>query len=575
MTCASCANRIERKLNKLTGVHATVNYATEKAHVTTPRRRTTRRRCIATVEEAGYGARRSPPPDPTTPATAEPASRCGAGWSSRRCWPCRWWCWRWSRPCSSTTGSGCRSRWPAGRRLGRAGRSTGPPGPTCGTAPRPWTPWSRSASAPRSAGRCTRSCFGTAGRIGMPMPFRLTAGRGDGAGNIYLEVAAGVTTFLLAGRYLEARSKRRAGAALRALLELGAKDVAVLRDGVEVRVPDRASWPSATSSWCGPGEKIATDGVVVERRAPRSTPRMLTGESVPVEVGAGDAVVGATVNAGGRLVVRATRVGADTQLAQIARLVAEAQTGKAAVQRLADRVSGVFVPVVLGARRWSRWPAGCWPAARADRRVHRRGRGADHRLPVRARAGHADRAAGRHRPRRPARHPDQGPRGAGVDPPRRHRRARQDRHRHHRADDAGRGASPAAGTDARPSVLRLAGALEDASEHPIAPGRRRRGRPRELGALPPSRRSPTWPALGVRGVVDGPRGAGRPARAARRARAGRSTPSCDAALAAAEADGRTAVCVGWDGARSRRARRRRHRQADQRRRPSGGCARWG
>ena len=158
---------------------------------------------------------------------------------------------------------------------------------------------------------------------------------------------------------------------------------------------------------------------------------MLTGESVPVEVGPGDAVVGATVNAGGRLVVRATRVGADTQLAQMARLVEDAQTGKAQVQRLADRISGVFVPVVIALAVAT---LGFWLGTGGGRRgVHRRGRGADHRLPVRAGLATPTALHGRHRPRRPARHPDQGPRGAGVDPAGRHDRARQDRHRHHRA----------------------------------------------------------------------------------------------------------------------------------------------
>jgi Cu+-exporting ATPase len=188
--------------------------------------------------------------------------------------------------------------------------------------------------------------WGTAGTPGMKHPFELTVGRGDGAGNIYLEAASGVTTFLLAGRYFEQRAKRRAGAALRALLELGAKDVALLdEDGSETRVPiDRLA--VGMRFVVRPGEKIATDGVV-EQGSSAVDASMLTGESVPVEVGVGDTVVGATVNAGGRLVVRATRVGADTQLAQMALLVEEAQNGKAEVQRLADRVSGVFVPLVL------------------------------------------------------------------------------------------------------------------------------------------------------------------------------------------------------------------------------------
>ncbi|HPG15353.1 MAG TPA: heavy metal translocating P-type ATPase, partial [Microthrixaceae bacterium] len=187
--------------------------------------------------------------------------------------------------------------------------------------------------------------FGDAGVTGMQMPFRLTIEQGSGAHEIYLEVAAAVTTFILAGRYFEARSKRRTGAALRALLDLGAKDVVVLRDGAEQHIPiDQLKVGDRFIA--RPGEKIATDGVVEEGTSAVDA-SLLTGESVPIEVAPGDHVTGATVNAGGRLVVRATRVGADTQLAQIARLVTEAQTGKADVQRLADRVSGVFVPIVI------------------------------------------------------------------------------------------------------------------------------------------------------------------------------------------------------------------------------------
>jgi Cu+-exporting ATPase len=176
----------------------------------------------------------------------------------------------------------------------------------------------------------------------MTHPFELTIARTDGSANIYLEAAAGVTTFILAGRYAEARSKRRAGAALRAMLELGAKDVAVLRNGVEQRVGIDAL-AVGDEFVVRPGEKLATDGVIVDGSSAVDA-SMVTGESVPVEVAPGDAVVGATVNAGGRIVVRATRVGAETQLAQMARLVEEAQNGKAQVQRPRRRVSGIFVP---------------------------------------------------------------------------------------------------------------------------------------------------------------------------------------------------------------------------------------
>ena len=188
--------------------------------------------------------------------------------------------------------------------------------------------------------------LGTAGQAGMRMSFAWLA-RGTGADPTYLEVASGVTALVLLGRYLEARAKRRSGAALRALLSLGASEAAVLRDGVEVRIP--AEQLAAGEEFVvRPGEKIAADGIVTAGSSAVDT-SMLTGEPMPAEVGPGDSVAGGCVNADGRLVVRATRVGADTQLAQLARLVAEAQAGKAPVQRLADRISAVFVPVVIAA----------------------------------------------------------------------------------------------------------------------------------------------------------------------------------------------------------------------------------
>ena len=188
--------------------------------------------------------------------------------------------------------------------------------------------------------------FLDAGEPGMRMTFTLIPEQGAGSSEVYFEVAAIVTTFILAGRYFEAKSKRRAGAALEALLELGAKDVALLdADGTERRVPSD-QLAVGDRFVVRPGEKLATDGVIEEGRSAVDA-SLLTGESVPVEVSPGDEVTGATVNAGGRLIVRASRVGADTALAQIARLVTEAQTGKAPVQRLADRVSAVFVPIVI------------------------------------------------------------------------------------------------------------------------------------------------------------------------------------------------------------------------------------
>ena len=283
--------------------------------------------------------------------------------------------------------------------------------------------------------------FGGAGVPGMTHPFELTIGRGDGAAAIYLEVAAGVTTFLLAGRYFEARAKRRAGAALRALLELGAKDVAVLRGGAGAEVEQRIPVDQLAVGdrfVVRPGEKIATDGIVVDG-ASAVDASMLTGESVPVEVRAGDAVVGATVNAGGRLVVRATRVGADTQLAQMARLVEQAQTGKAPVQRLADRISAVFVPIViaLACATFGFWlGTGAGAAAAFTAAV------AVLIIACPCALGLATPTAllvgtGRGRP---AGHPDQGAGGAGVDPAGGHGGAGQDRHGDHRPDVAGRGA---------------------------------------------------------------------------------------------------------------------------------------
>ena len=272
--------------------------------------------------------------------------------------------------------------------------------------------------------------FGTAGEIGMTMSFEFVPARGTGLDHLYFEAAGVVTTFLLAGRYFEERAKSRAGNALRALLDLGAKDVSILEDDGTERTAPIEQLAVGNRFLVRPGEKVATDGTVVEG-ASAVDESLLTGESVPVEKGPGDDVVGASVNAGGRLVVEATRVGSDTALAQIARLVEEAQTGKAPVQRLADRISAVFVPVVLVLALLSL-------VLLADRRQRRglRGQcrrvGADHRLPLRSRPGDADGAAGRHRPRRPARVADQGPAGAGIDAADRHDPARQDRHRDHR-----------------------------------------------------------------------------------------------------------------------------------------------
>jgi Cu+-exporting ATPase len=347
MTCASCAMRIEKKLNKLDGVTATVNYATEKAKVfygegIEPGQ------LIDQVEAAGYSAALPAPkqtdqpddaaePDPTTPlrqrlmgstVLSVPVIVLAMVPALQFTY------WQWISLMLAAPVI-VWAAWPFHKAAWanlRHGAATMDTLISMGTLAA--FGWSLYALL-----------FGTAGTPGMTHPFELTVQRMSGDGNIYLEVAAGVTTFILAGRYFEAKSKRRAGAALRALLELGAKEVAVLRDGREQRVPTD-QLVAGDLFVVRPGEKIATDGVISEGSSAVDA-SMLTGESVPVEVKPGDAVVGATVNAGGRLVVRATRIGADTQLAQMAKLVEDAQTGKAQVQRLADRVSAVFVPIVI------------------------------------------------------------------------------------------------------------------------------------------------------------------------------------------------------------------------------------
>ncbi len=342
--------------------------------------------------------------------------------------------------------------------------------------------------------------LGDAGMTGMRMTFDLFPEATSGAEHIYLEIAAVVTTFILAGRYFEARAKRRAGAALQALLELGAKDVALLdADGTERRIPIE-QLQVGDRFVVRPGEKVATDG---DRRGGQLGRRPVAAHR---RVGAGregaraTTSPGATINAGGRLVVRATKVGVDTALAQIARLVTDAQTGKAPVQRLADRISGVFVPIVIGLAVAT---LGFWLGAGegAVVRLQRRGRRADHRLPLRARPGDADGAAGRHRPRRPARPADQGPGGARVHPPRRHDRARQDRHRDDRQDGAGRGRRRAAA----PTATSCCGSPARSRTPPStrSPGRSPPPPASELGELPAVEGFANREGLGVEGVVDG------------------------------------------------------------------------
>jgi Cu+-exporting ATPase len=354
-----------------------------------------------------------------------------------------------------------------------------------------------------------------------------------------------VTTFILAGRYFEARSKRRAGAALRALLELGAKDVAVLRDGpdgpVETRIPTE-QLAVGDRFVVRPGEKVATDGVVEDGTSAVDA-SMLTGESVPVEVGPGDTVVGATVNAGGRLVVRATRVGSDTQLAQMARLVEDAQNGKAQVQRLADRISGIFVPIVIALAAAT---LGFWIGADG-------GTAAAFTAAVAVLIIACPCALGLATPTALLVGTGRGAQlGILIKGPEVLESTR-------RVDTVvldktgtvttGRmtllAVHTAAGTEEE-DVLRLAGALEHASEHPVARAVAE-GALARLGSLPTPEEFANVPGLGVRGVVEG-----------HSVLVGRERLLTDEvpelpeelrrALESAEAAGRTAIVVAWGGA---------------------------
>jgi Cu+-exporting ATPase len=551
MTCASCANRIEKKLNKLDGVTATVNYATEKAKVSFVDGVTTAD-LIATVEKTGYTAALPRPTRPRPEARPELARGEEDGVlqpvrSLRRrllvsaaltvpvvamamipALQFQYWQWLSLTLAAPVVVWGGAQFHRAAWTNARHGAATMDTLVSLGTL--------------AAFGWSLYALFlGTAGEPGMTHPFELTIGRSDGAGDIYLEAAAGVTTLLLAGRYFEARSKRRAGAALRALLELGAKDVSVLRGGAERRVPV-GELAIGDLFVVRPGEKIAADGEVAEGSSAVDA-SMLTGESVPVEVGPGDTVAGATVNAGGRLVVRATRIGADTQLAQMARLVEDAQNGKAEVQRLADRVSGIFVPVVLALTAAT---LGFWIGSGAG-------------LPAAFTAAVAvliiacPCALGLATPTALMVGTGRGAQlGILIKGPEVLENTR-------RVDTVvldktgtvttGRmtllEVVPAAGEDAG-RVLHLAGALEAASEHPIAVAVARAAAER-TGPLPPVAEFANVEGLGVTGVLEATAVVvGRP-----RLLAARSQPlpaELEKAVQAAEADGRTAIAVGWDGA---------------------------
>ncbi|THV41328.1 heavy metal translocating P-type ATPase [Glycomyces buryatensis] len=544
MTCASCAMRIEKKLNKLDGVTATVNYATEKAQIDAPDG-TDVATLIGVVEQTGYTAAL---PSPAAEAPdADQDERPDAELTSLRqrligavalsvpviamamvpALQFEYWQW-----ISLTLAAPVVTwaAWPFHKAAWtnlRHGAATMDTLISVGTASA--VLWSLYALL-----------FGTAGTPGMTHAFELTVAPSDGASNLYLEVAAGVTMFILAGRYFEKRSKRRAGAALRALLDMGAKEVAVLRAGKEVRVPigDLAVGEEFVVR---PGEKIATDGLIVSGSSAVDA-SMLTGESVPVEVGEGDAVTGATVNVGGRLVVRATRIGEGTQLAQMAKLVEEAQSGKAEVQRLADQVSGIFVPIVIAIAVGT---LGFWLGAGF-------GASAAFTAAVAVLIIACPCALGLATPTALLVGTGRGAQmGVLIKGPEILESTR-------RVDTivldktgtvtTGKMALVDAltedGTD-RAELLRLAGALEDASEHPIAQAIAK-GAAAEVGDLPEVHDFANAEGKGVQGVVDG-----HAVLVGRESLLADWELSLSAALAEAKAEaereGKTAVAVAWDG----------------------------
>jgi Cu+-exporting ATPase len=547
MTCASCANRIERKLNKLDGVSATVNYATEKAKVTVPDGYDPAL-LVAEVEKTGYTAAMPKPKDatPSGPTTDDGEAPDSELTSLKH---------RLIGAIVLTVPVIAMAMVPALQFTYWQWASLALAAPVIVWAAWPFhkAAWTNlrhgTATMDTLISMGTTAAFlwslyalflGTAGTPGMTHPFEFTIAPSDGAGNIYLEAAAGVTMFILAGRYFEKRSKRQAGAALRALLELGAKEVSVLRNGAEVKIPT-SDLAVGDEFVVRPGEKIATDGTVASGTSAVDA-SMLTGESVPVEVVAGDPVTGATVNAGGRLVIRATRVGSDTQLAQMAKLVEDAQTGKAAVQRLADRISGVFVPIVIAI---SVIALGAWLGAG---------------LPVSAAFTAAVAvlviacpcALGLATPTALLVGTGRGAQmGVLIKGPEVLESTRKvDTIVLDKTGTVTTGkmtlveAITEPGVD-RAELLRLAGALEDASEHPIAQAIAK-GAVQEIGQLPTPEDFANIEGKGVQGVVDG-----------RGVLVGRESLLADwsqhlssdvaAAKAAAEDEGKTVVAVGWDG----------------------------
>jgi Cu+-exporting ATPase len=547
MTCSSCANRIERKLNKLDGVQASVNYATEKAAVEFDAGRVDTADLLGAVEAAGYRAE--------LPGSAPAAGGAGAEDAGERhvrdlrrrligaavlslpvlvlsmIPPLQFDYWQWLA-LNLATPVVFWAAWPFHRAAWqnlRHGTATMDTLISVGTL----AAWGWSVVA---------LFFLGAGMTGMEMSLELVLDRGASSEHIYLEVAGVVITLILAGRYFEARAKRRAGAALEALLELGAKDVAILdADGTERRV-GADELQVGDRFVARPGEKVATDGVVVEGSSAVDQ-SLLTGESVPVEKQPGDVVVGASVNAGGRLIVEATKVGSDTALAQIGRLVSEAQTGKAPVQRLADRISGVFVPIViaLAAATLGFWLGDGTGAAFAfatavavliiacpcalglatpTALLVGTGRGAQLGILIK------------------------GP--EVLESTRRVDTVVLDKTGTVTTGQMALAEVVTAGGTDRAQALALAGALEHASEHPIAQAIASAGQ-RELGGLGNVADFVSHQGLGVEGRVEGNHVvAGRPSLLLERGIP--LTPALDEARRAAEASGRTAIAVAWGGA---------------------------
>ncbi len=531
MTCASCAGRIEKKLNKLDGVTATVNFATQTARVAFPAA-VSAGDLISVVERAGYTAARPAPAQAdslrrrllVSAALAIPAVLLAMvpALQFRD--------WQWASLVLATPVA-VWGAWPFHRAAmvnARHGAATMDTLVSVGVAAAYL--WSLYALF-----------FGTAGRPGLRMGFAWLA-QGSGADATYLEVASGVTALVLLGRYLEARAKRRSGAALRALLSLGAKNAVVLRDGAEVRVP-AGQLAMGEEFVVRPGEKIAADGVVISGHSAVDT-SMLSGEAVPAEVGPDDLVTGGCLNAGGRLVVRATRVGADTQLAQMTRLVTEAQAGKARVQRLADRISAVFVPVVVGAAVVTL--AG-WLAAG-------QGGGAAFTAAVAVLIIACPCAMGLATPTAILVGTGRGAQlGILIKGPEALESTRAvDTIVLDKTGTITTGRMSLVDVAAAPGaevadVLRRAGAVEDASEHPLAAAIAAGARERLGAGLPGAAQFASYQGLGAAGVVDG--------HAVAVGRAGwlesewgMPVPAPLAARAAdAEAAGQTAVFAGWDG----------------------------